>query len=86
MAGAGIAWQKIAEMAQADAHHYSNMIQRGRERKEGARQFDLSHGLSREQWDFQRNLMEEQEARKRRIRNMLLGIGKTKMPSMSGGN
>ena len=54
------------------------LVQGKRNREEGARQFDLSHGLSREQWEYQKMMMEEQRERMRRIRNAMLGIGRTK--------
>ena len=77
--GAGLdQWSALGDAIHKNVQGDIAWYQRGLERKEGARQFDLQHGLSREQWDFQHKLLKEQEERKRRIRNALLGIGRTK--------
>lgn len=60
------------------ASSIGGIVHNKKAREEGARQFDLHHGLSKEQWKYQKMMMEEQRERQRRIRNAMLGIGRTK--------
>ena len=73
--GEEVSWGENLTLGLGTGFQIAGLVSRRRDRKESARQFDLSYGLQREQWDFTKRQIEEQEERKRRIRNLVLGFG-----------